>query len=146
MVKRQDNQVEWNKIEKMRPALENGDFKANCGTMPVEIAQAAIQTIAATAPKIFSLTRRCSKGRNVACVRSKEIATRLSNDAPGETLAKTQIRRINSSLSGGLMVQSSNSYAQSGKQMKMLAPVNISAKAWLITMYMLRLRRLRSFR
>ena len=42
MVKRQDNQVEWNKIEKMRPALENGDFKANFETLPAEIAPAAI--------------------------------------------------------------------------------------------------------
>ena len=73
--------------------------------MPVEIASAVIQTIAGTAPKIFFLTRRCLKGRNVVCVRSKEIATRLIIDAECETLAKTQIRRINSSLRSGLIVQ-----------------------------------------
>ena len=57
--------------------------------MPVEIAPAAIQTIAAAAPKIFFLMRRCLKERNVACVRSKEIAPRLINDAEGETVHET---------------------------------------------------------
>ena len=103
MVKRQDKPSDSNKIPKMRP-LEN------CETKPVEAAPAVIQTIAATAPKIFFLTRRCLKGRNVACVRSKEIAPRLITDAMGETLAKSQIPRINSSLNGGLIVQSSKMY------------------------------------
>ena len=53
---------------------------------PVEIAPAVIQTIAAAAPKIFFLTRRCLKGRNVACVLSKEIAPTLINDAKVETV------------------------------------------------------------
>ena len=53
--------------------LENGDLKANYGTMPVEIAPAVIQTMAALAQKILFYMRRCLKGRDVACVRSNEI-------------------------------------------------------------------------
>ena len=57
IVKRQNKPNDRNKIPKMRDRLENGDLKANCGTTPVEIASAVIQTIAATAQKIFFLTR-----------------------------------------------------------------------------------------
>ena len=68
--KKADKPDEKSKIEKMRRRLENRGFKANCEIMPVELAPALIQTIAATAPKIFFLTRRCLKGRNVVCVLS----------------------------------------------------------------------------
>ena len=115
IVKRQDKPDEKTKIEKMRRRLENRGLKANCRIMPVELVPAVIKTIAATAPKIFFLTRRCLNGRNVACARSKEIASRLINEAEGETFAKTQIQRIDSSLSGGLIVQSFKVYAQIGK-------------------------------
>ena len=67
IVKRQSKKDDRYEIRKMR-----------IKTMPVEIAPAAIQTIAAAAPKIFFLMRRCLKGRNVACVRSKEIAPRVN--------------------------------------------------------------------
>ena len=36
--------------------------------------------------------RRCLKGRNVACVRFKEIAPRLINDAIGETVRKATLK------------------------------------------------------
>ena len=143
IVKRQNKKDNRYEITKKR--IPSKSDLIICKRKP-EIAPAVIQTIAAAAPKIFFLTRRCLKGRNVACVRSKEIAPRLINDAMGETLAKTEIQRINSSLSGGLIVQSPHWYNWIGERMKKLTPVNISAKARLITKYMLRLRRLRSFR
>ena len=71
--------------------LENGDLKANCGNMPVEIVPAVIQAIEALGQKIFFWMRRSLKGRNVACVRSNEIAPRLMNDAIGETVRKATI-------------------------------------------------------
>ena len=37
------------KTSKMRYRLENGDLKANCGTVSIEIALAVIQTIVALA-------------------------------------------------------------------------------------------------
>ena len=53
-----------------------------------------IQTMAAAAPKLFFLMSRCLKGRNVACVRSKEIAPRLINDAIGEPVRKITIKKV----------------------------------------------------
>ena len=43
-----------------------------------------IQTAPAAAPNTFLLTRRCFHGRNVACVRSKEVAARFVIDARGK--------------------------------------------------------------
>ena len=107
-----------NDTYEIRTSLEIEDSWA----MPVEIAPAIIQTIAATAPKIFFLTRRCFKGRNVACVRSKEIAPRIINNAMGETSNKANTRIINSSLSARMVVQSSHWYAQIGKKIENTGP------------------------
>ena len=122
-------------------------LKSICEAMPVGSAPAVIQTIATAAPKIFFLTRRCLKGRKVACIRSKEIAPRLINDAKGETVYKTAIaiKKLFGRLVR-LVVQSSHMCPTSRKSIIKLAPTNISATAWLITRYILRLRRLRSLR
>ena len=53
-------------------------------TILVVKSPAVIQTLTITTPKIFSLTRRCLNGRNLASVRSREIAVRLNNDAKGK--------------------------------------------------------------
>ena len=42
------------------------------------------QTLATAAPNIFFLMRRCLNGRNVACIRSKEIAARFVTEAAGK--------------------------------------------------------------
>ena len=66
--------------------VQNSSRQVN--TMLVVKSPAVIQTVAITAPKIFSLTRRCLNGRNVACVRSREIAARFNNDAKAKKKSK----------------------------------------------------------
>ena len=50
------------------------------------------QTPAVTAaPNTLFFMRRCLNGRKVACIRSKEIATRLATETAGKKYAKLEI-------------------------------------------------------
>ena len=138
ITKRQNKITEYCKKPKMCSSKSSK-------TKLVEMSPAVIQTIATAAPKIFFFIRRCLNGRNVACVRSKEIAARLIIDAVSKTLHRTFITTTNGMLKW-LIVQSLQYIPKVQQSMETLAPANISATAWLITRYMLRLRRLRSFR
>ena len=72
-----------------------------CKAKLVEMSQAVIQTIATAAPNFFFfLARRCLNGRNVACVRSKEIAAKLIIDAVSKTVDITLIKTTNGLLTG----------------------------------------------
>ena len=75
-------------------------------TKIVEMSPAVIQTIATAAPNIFFFTRRCLNGRNVACVRSKEIAARLIVDAVSMTTRRALVTTLNGLLKRMIVQQS----------------------------------------
>ena len=62
IVKRQNKKDDRYERPKMQNPFKNEGWKVICETMAVEIAPDVIQTIAATAPKIFILMRRWLKG------------------------------------------------------------------------------------
>ena len=63
-----------------------------CAEKAMAVYRTAVnQTPVTAAPNIPFLMRRCLNGRKVACIRSKEIATRLVREAAGKKYAKLEI-------------------------------------------------------
>ena len=110
----------------------------------VEVSPAIIQAATTAAPKIFFLTRRCTNGRKVACVLSKEIAARFVTDANGHKRNITKIAKFDATVKS--LVQKIQWLPKYQSRKIKRPPIKISAIARLITRYMLRFRRLRSFR
>ena len=98
------------------------------------------QTPVTAAPNILFSMRRCLNGRKVACIRSKEIATRLVTEAAGKKYAKLEKTFEISNL------QKEQSLPNTKSLTIKLYGTNMFATARLITRYMLPLRRIRSFR
>ena len=125
-------------------SLKAESWSKKVTTMPVVKSPEEIQTAAISTPKIFFLTRRCLNGRNVACVRSREIAVRLNNDAKGKKKLKAMRNTVNAIPKEG-KAQKSHRIPKDQQKVITKPPTNMSATPWLITKNMLRLRRLRSF-
>ena len=104
------------------------------------------QTPATAAPNIFFLIRRCLNGRKVVCIRYKEIAARFAIEASGKKYVKLEKTLIISKLLNMLIFQKLQSLPNN--KLSAIKPyvTNMPATARLITMYMLCLRRIRSFR
>ena len=128
-------------IEKMT-TFQNGiqvDIKDTDGW-----SKASYYPATTAATKIFFSTTRCTNGRKVACVRSNEIAARFVTDANGNRRNKAIITRLDGTFK--LLVQKLQSLPKNQSCKIKRPPIRISAIARLITRYMLRFRRLRSFR
>ena len=147
-VRNNDNKKQHNNNEKYDALVVTSEPPRKNGEKVISVDRAAVyQTPATAAPNIFFLMRRCLNGRKVACIRSKEIAARFATEAAGKKYVKLEETLIISKLlMKTLIFQKLQSLPNNKLLTIKLYATNMSATARLITRYMLRLRRIRSFR